>query len=98
MPPLNLDPWWIAAAVGAAVIVVVAFLLIMIAALTDDVSRHTAETWQVGSQIARNTAAIWQFEQTNATLGRILAALAAVSHTAESIDRRLAQGDPKDRT
>ena len=95
MPPLTADPWTIALAVGALVIVVVAFLLIMIVALTDDVSRHTAETWQAGSEIARNTAAIWQLEHTNATLGRILAALAAVSQTAESIDRRLA---PRDRT
>ncbi len=91
MQLLNADPWWIALGLGAAVIVVVALLLIMIAALTNDVARHTAETWQAGSEIARNTAAIWQLEQTNAALGRVLAGLAAVAQTVESIDRRLAE-------
>jgi hypothetical protein len=84
------DLWWITLGLGAVVIAVVAVLLIMIVVAAQRIDRHAAEVWHTGKGIARNTAAIWQLQQTNTTAGQILAGAASIAATAESIDRRLA--------
>src|SRR5919197_5405938 len=81
--------WWWTLGIGAAVVGAVATLLILILAAAKRIDTHAAAIWQTGTSIARNTAAIWQLKETNATAGQILAGTAAIAQTAESIDGHL---------
>jgi hypothetical protein len=84
------DLWWLTLGLGAVVIAVVAVLLLLILAAASRIDRRAAEIWQVGKDIARNTAAIWMLQQVNTTAGQLLAGAAAIAETTGSIDRRLA--------
>jgi hypothetical protein len=74
---------------GVLVVAVVALLLILIIRAARSIDYHANQIWEAGKQIAGNTVAIWQLEQTNAVAGDILTTAQSIAGAAHSIDRKL---------
>ncbi len=83
------DLWWLSLGLAGVVVVVVAVLLGLIIAAAKSIDRNAAGIWNVGKQIAGNTAAIWMLDRTNSLLRHTADALEQIRQGTERLEQRL---------
>ena len=71
IPPSLETGWWLALAAGLVVAVVVVILLHVLYRQVKGIERNFQLAWEMGKQVARNTATTWMLGQTARLAGEL---------------------------
>lgn len=77
--------WWLSLGIGTVVVAVVAVLLGLIIATARSIDQRASGIWQVGKEIAGNTASLWTLTEVAGATPRIRRAATSLQDSAAAI-------------